>query len=574
MSASGAFLPGIFSQVGRTTAFDIDSLKMQLHLEHTDEPLGSDGVDNQDLHSKASTKTVKSKFHSKGQAATSNQDELKPRTPGGELARAIQEKLFSAGIEVDQAPVDAKPDAELLTSSFVSEGKDGRWATKHSASNDISALNRRGEEHPAPGWYKVKHESVLHRQPCWDIGDHSKTQSRPRPGDAEDASMMFLTGIDPSNEEDTKALTARQRAMLRDVLGLSAADNTQGKVVCSAMALASERGDLGKIGRNHVLGNEVTCAHDSDLLVQDIKGYPKLRYPEWDFNAYSARKPLIPEDALGEPGKYDANLDSVKAVPKNGVSFGKALPRSVCVSTMGYSAPIAALHPESKRTRGLLPDRSTAKNSVRRRVTHVNDFDREMARPPLLTGAAKVYHDESDPKACAMVHHREMMYDASVADIPVTHRRDITGAQYSRMLGRGRDAVQGLRGCASDLGVRGSVGLGFIETETQRRCSVEQLEARASAGSKANPNRGPTFAHTALNEHTASSERIFRGKYPVKSGVGVKNGPLKRTCKDHPMVLNRFQRSVSHPGFESHTRLGGTRDVLGRNRTSVPVDDW
>merc|ERR1711865_622534 len=156
-----------------------------------------------------------------------------------------------------------------------------------------------------------------------------------------------------------------------------------------AMSLNTERGPLGKIGRVHIQANEVSCAYDSDLLDQDIKGYPKLRYPEWDFGVNAPRKALIPNDAMGEPGKYFGySLDCIKPkVSDKCIGFGKALSRSTCVSTMGYSAPPAILHPEVKRTRGLLPDRSRGKDHVRNRITHVNDFDRELDRPPLLTGA-------------------------------------------------------------------------------------------------------------------------------------------------------------------------------------------
>merc|ERR1719409_1210577 len=222
-----------------------------------------------------------------------------------------------------------------------------------------------------------------------------------------------MTGLDLDDKDSIQALTARQRAMLRDATGQPHVQKPKGGD--PAMSSNSERGPLGKLGRVHVLAHEVSCAGDSDLLEQDIKGYPKLRYPCWDFEANAARKPLIPTDAMGEPGKYDYTLDCVRPVPKNGIGFGKALPRSVCVSTMGYSAPPAVLHPEEKRTRGILPDRSRGKDAVRHRITHVNDFDREMARPPLLTGAAQTFHDENDPAACEAVLKREMTFEAETA---------------------------------------------------------------------------------------------------------------------------------------------------------------
>jgi len=369
-----------------------------------------------------------------------------------------------------------------------------------------------------------------------------------------------------------EALTARQRTMLKAELGL----NPEKSKPIGSMSLNSERGDLGKIGRVHVLGHEVSCAYDSDLLEQDIKGYPKLRYPRWDFEATSARGPLNKEDKtnpLGEPGKYEYDIGCIRQNPKEGIGFGKALPRSVCVSTMGYLAPQAGLHPDAIRTRSELPDRSHAKNSVRLRVTHVNDFDTEMPRPPLQGGAfgAQTFHDENDPAACKAVLQRENSYDADTADTYVTHRRDIC-PKYDKMIGRGRDAVQGLRALSSDLAVRGSVGLGFVETRSQVEHSIEQREARAADGSKSNPNIAPRFDHRTVNVHNNYTERMLRGR-PLVQGTGfdAKRSPLQKT--DNPILKNAFKRSPSLPGFDTRCKFGGTR-VVARNRSSVAMPGW
>jgi hypothetical protein len=553
----------VFSQVGRSTAFDIESLKSQLFLEGIDEAEESGAHADHDIPSKAvASKKSKSKASLK---SGDSQEGTNPRTPGGDLAKAIHEKLSSVEVEVCR-PVSASTTVPASTSAFTSQGTDGRWATKMGAMNDINAFGRRNETHPDPAWYKVKHDSVLHRPPAWNIGAGPKTKPRSTPPDgAIDTSMSFLTGIDISQSEH---LTARQRAHAKMDLGITfeASEREKGSV----MSLASGRGDLGKIGRNHVLGHETSCAYDSDLLEQDIKGYPKLRYPQWDFNAYAARKPLMSEDSLGEPGKYEPNLDSVKAVAKGNVELGKRLSRDQFVGLMGYIAPPAVLHPEDKRTRGLLPDRSTAKNSVRLRVTHVNDFDTELPRRPLLTGSAQIFHDENDPVASQAVYEREMSYVASIADIPATHRRDIT-VSYARMAGRGRDAVQGIRALSQDLGVRGAVGLGFVETKHQMEASVEQIEAREKRGGRDRPNMGPKLDNTTLNEHTFSSERLHRGKHPVRGAGIARKGPLKRN--DHPILVNAFKRVASEPGFESRAKFGGTR-ILGKNRSFAPHPQW
>jgi len=560
---NGVYVPGTFSQTGRSTQSEIDGLKQQLNLEDPCEG---------EKDAAKSSKTLK---HSKSTVSGKGHEDIKPKTPGGELAKAIQAKLQTSqaedGTRSKQAvhsPVEDK--SERKTACFGSEGKEGNWASKFTATYDIGSINHRGEQHPPPVWYRVKHDSVINRPPVWDVTEHPKQVPRSKPEeDPSSLPLAFMTGLDLDDKEAIEGLTARQRGMLKDALGQPRLEKP--KPLDGSMSLNTKRGPLGKIGRNHVLAHEVSCAGDSDLLDQDIKGYPKLRFPEWDFEANSARKPLIPTDAMGEPGKYDYSLDCVKAVPKNGIGFGKALPRSTCVSLMGYSAPIAALHPEEKRTRGLLPDRSRGKDAScsRHRIVLVNDFDTELPRPPLLTGAAQMFHDENNPEHDKLVHQRQMTYDASTSNIPVTSRRDIAPS-YARMIGRGRDAVQGLRALSSDLAVRGSVGLGFVETTSMSKHSVVQVEARAARGGRENPDVGPNFDNRTVNVHNSTTEKMMRGRALVSGGgFDKKYSPLNRP--EHPILTNAFKRSPSLPGFQSRSKFGGTR-ILARDRSYSAYD--
>lgn len=580
MSDTGVFVPGTFSQVGRTTAYEIENLQHQLNLNSG--PAAEDGADDDGKPPKAVANKSKAKALAKGSSAAKNQEEVKPKTPGGELAKALQEKLRASSAQDDNEAKAAAAVAEntialkgernnVQAYTFKSEHGDSRWTSKFTATYDIGSLGNgcRHTDHPAPAWYKVKHDMVKDRPPAWDIQDHPKHDPGIRK-EAFEQPMTFFTGVDVENPDAQQALTARQRSMLRDTVGEKASRKPGAG---QTMSLNSERGPLGKIGRTHVIMNDHSCAYDGDLLEQDIKGYPKLRYPRWDFEAPEARKPLIKPDSLGEPGKYDYSLDCVAPVPKNGVGFGKALPRSQCVSLMGYSAPPAVLHPEEKRTRGALPDRSKSKNFVRHRITHVNDFDREMARPPLMSGGNQAFHDENDPAACEAVHQRAMTYDAPNADIAVTHRRDIA-PKYEKMLSRGRDAVQGLRALSSDLGVRGSVGLGFAETKNDHDHSVEQREGRAADGSKRNPNVGPRFRHTTQHQHNQATENTkeHRGAPFVKGSLhNTKPSPLMR--KDHTILTNAYKRTASLPGFEARSKYGGTR-ILSHSRSSVAIPGW
>lgn len=572
-----AFVPGLFSQAGRTTAFEIENLTSQLNIPE----LQSGDSGNDHNPGKAGASSSKANAKHQGSVVAKGKEDLKPQTPAGELAKTIQEKL-----RTNQAK-DAKgskhdpnflkslsSDAvESPTAVFGAEGKEGNYASKFTATYDIGSINHRNEQRPVINWYKIKHDSVLNRPPAWDFRARAKHEPLSKPEeDPAESPHAFLTGFDFNDQEAVQALTSRQRSMLREELGL----NPEKPKVQGSMSLNSERGPLGKIGRVHVLANEVSCAGDSDLLEQDIKGgYAKLRYPQWDFDASEARGPLIKADSLGDPGKYDYSLDCIKGVPKSGIGFGKALPRSVCVSTMGYSAPCAVLHPEGKRTRGELPDRSRAKNAVRHRITHVNDFDKELARPPLPVTQGGEYFDKNDPVARETVHRRAMTYDADAADVQVTHRRDIA-PRYDRMLGRGRDAVQGNRALSSDLGVRGSVGLGFVETKSMVEHSVEQREARHAHGGKSNPNIGVNLHHTTYNVHTAITERLQRGR-PLVRGSGLDSKPSSRirnvALGPHPILANAYKRTSSLPGFDARSKLGKTRVIAG-SRSSSAIAGW
>jgi hypothetical protein len=576
--SEGVFVPGLFSSLGRTTAFEIENLQDQLNLPKTG--AGSHDHDADESPSKAvAKKSSKSKVHSKA-GAGDTQDNVQPQTPAGELAKAIQEKLRSKNKAEDAKASKQDPNAskglpteksETLTAHFSGEGKEGNWASKFTASYDIGSINHRNEQRPDIAWYKIKHDSVLDRPPAWDFKARKKHMPLAKPEeDPSKSPHAFLTSTDINDPEAVAALTSRQRSMLRDAMGEGLQKPKQNG---TAMGLNSERGMLGRVpsARIHIHAHEVSCAGDSDLLEQDIKGYPKLRYPRWDMDANSARGPLVPADSMGEPGKYDYSLDCIKGVPKSGIGFGKALPRSVCVSTMGYLAPGAGLHPEQKRTRGELPDRSRAKNSVRLRVTNVNDFDTELPRPPLPVTQGGTYHDTSDRAACESVHLRAMTYDADAADVYVTHRRDIA-PKYDRMLGRGRDSVQGIRALSHDLAVRGSVGLGFITTKSMVEHSVDQREARGAVAGKENPNIGPKLDHTTYNVHNTVTERMLRGRPLVRgSGVDAKYGPLKQ--KQNRILANAYKRSGSLPGFESCSRFGGTR-ILAGSRSSSAIAGW
>merc|ERR1719296_125644 len=278
------------------------------------------------------------------------------------------------------------------------------------------------------------------------------------------------------------------------------------------------------------------------MLQQDLTGYAKLRPPEWDIGKVLDRPPLCKNDSLSAPGKYDVPWGNgvVSAPVKTGISWDRGLTRETAqLRQMGHGTFPAGLLPESVRNPGRIcaPDRSKAKDSVRSRITNVNNFDRELGR---YEGAGQSQAKEVAGNTDEAVQ-RLLAYDANLAESPVKQRRDIV----RRMAGqseRGQAAVQGVRFLQNDLGVRGSVGLGFRETSVQRAgVSVEDIESRAVDGARERPDKGPVFDHYSARcgpTHAHSSPQRGSLRRPLPAGAA-------------------FQRNVSVPGFTKRAAYGG-----------------
>jgi len=585
----GVFIQGLYSVVGRQSEFEIE------HLRHQCEDQG---------HGKAKQK---------GAAVAKTSDGSKVGSssalsfPGGDLARAIQEKLRSkldpkkeglvAGAEkgktVNFALVESQklgaaataPERQVFpTSSFAGPGfYDSPWTNKFTASHSPGALNRWNEQRADPCQYQVQHSLVLNRHPAWDFNQRPRHKSRKRPqsvgdrdseGDADsspaspehtggrDLGSSFLTGVDLSEELDADQVRAARRSPSSGSVA-----RQQGNTY---LAKAVPRGPLGKIGRRHVTMQEVSYPAE-DLNVQDIKGQPKLRYPEWDFGKDKGRGPLMKkQDHIMPPGKYDVNYGPVTGKVKIGIPFDSALARSATTGQLGHFAPVGALQTDEKRfPGGCLPDRSRTKDVCRDRVTNVNDFQRELARPN-LPPASQEYHDTEDPVACERTLRQQMTYDADHADWYVTSRRDIAPG-YAKMLSRGKEAVQGNRALQTDLGVRGSVGIGFTQTTGQATCSVERLEGRKSSDAYTRPDIGPVFDHYTEFQPLSVKNNFNHGYAPVH-GSGPRYNP-KFSHLQKPLVGGAFKREVSCPGFSKQASIRGPK-VLRQSRAYEALPGW
>lgn len=539
--ATPVTVPGVHSQVGSETEFNISLLREFAGIE---DPNGRQGRARPTWHRDQSPdKKVGPKAPSGLECAVSALLAAK------RVQRQNEEKAAAAAAAeanghaaprkyVTTSASDVPAGKESPTSCFAGPGKDAAYASKFTAGLDILATKREEVIKPHCCHYTPQHTAGQGRPPAWEFGGRRPTQprkratsearaARGRPEDDDGESKAFLTGID--TEEPSTLELAKPKAEM------------------TAFARNTGFGDLGKIGRIHVLGHEVSHPAD-DLLQQDIKGQPKLRYPEWDFAKPQARKSFARDETLA-PGHYDVKWAAVHGRPRIGVQYDKALSHSdTPLQNLGYSAPAAVLHAAwHQAPGGCVPDnRSYAKDSIRQRIVNVNDFDRELARPN-LPPASKEYHNPRDPVASAVALANQLSYDADMADLAVTRRRDI-GPSFGTMLPRGKAAVQGNRALSSDTAVRGAVGLGFATTERERKRSVEEGEARALVRSRSDVSC-PTFARPVFYMQTHSKNNFAVGSAP-KSRVGkVFGGP----------GLDSKQGSIRKPGASFKTATGFSR---------------
>ncbi|CAJ1390010.1 unnamed protein product [Effrenium voratum] len=446
-------------------------------------------------------------------------------------------------------------------------------ASKFTASKSPGALNRRdlkaqmqgwkSDQRPDPAWYKVQYNMVHDRQRVPDFGagpplaiKDGPTSPKAPGGPAPPTGTFSLTGIDVEKIEDEWREGGFHRSQTEGYL---------------AKTPNWDQYNSMRVGRYPQLQFNRITEPAKDMYQQDLKGYPKQRPPAWDFTKTLGRQSLA-EDDVAAPGKYDVNYSAVRGkIPS--VSMERALPRELADGLLGHFALQAVLHPDAKKFPGGVGfDTSTAKDFLRRRITHVNDFDREMSRPD-PTPAAIEYHDTSDPHACESTLRWQLNYNADVADLCVAHRRDMA-PKYEHMIARGKTAVQGLRALQSDLGVRGSVGLGFVETTGQRTLPVERLEGRNCNAAHGRDDLGPRFDHHTTFEALCLETNV-QGVYPVVHGEGKsyesKPPPLKKPkgTAFQRQAAKGFTKGVKGIADASHGR-GEWPQLLGAGVRSLP----
>merc|ERR1712039_864497 len=190
------------------------------------------------------------------------------------------------------------------------------------------------------------------------------------------------------------------------------------------------------------------------------------------------------------------------------------------------------------------------------RATNVNDFAKELSRPPLMRFQA-AYHDEDDPEVDAIVFDRQMTFDAIHADHAVIPRHDHAPAMGSSLTrdraGRGDRLFQG------DQGMRASKGFFLPEGQHQLTRSVEQI-------------RDPPMARSRSDVGVAFDQ--VRGRLE-KSKITTKEYGHLQQLKDAPF---EFERKAPSRGFD--TRVAITSPIslkkaeFQRSRTHEALPSW
>lgn len=593
----GALIQGLYSNTARQTEFEISNLRA--HCEFDDDPVFEETPrvtrkrkttrHEQESSCNRLTKTVGQHRVEMAMRAKSmrSSSQAEPKSQQGDLARAIQEKLGQkmaaakkptlqreASFSPESPQSRPRPPARSETSSFTSLGiYDGPWSSKFTASKSPGALNRwKSDQRPDPAWYKVQYNMVHGRPQAPDFQKRSRSSS-PESGEVlalcdgtaspKRAPGTFnLTGIDVEKVEDGWRFSddeSKKRAMQLAEGYLAKTPNW-------------DQYNNMKVGRYPALEFHRVTEPAKDLYEQDLKAYHKQRIPAWDFAKVPGR-PGQEQDDVAAPGKYDVNYSAVRGKIPSGVGFQRALPRALSDGRLGHFALQAVLHADAKRfPGGVRFDTSASKDCVRRRMTLVNDFDRELPRPNPAPRSLE-YHDPTDPEASEVTLRRMMSYDPNVADRHVSTRRDMAPV-YERMLPRGKEAVQGMRALQTDLGVRGAAGLGFIETTGQRTLPVEKLEGRTANAAFQRPDIGPRFDHLTYFEALNLETNHNQGNIVHGAGPSFDTRPAPR-CPRRVRGEMHFRRQVPQ-GFSKGVKATGPADakVQRQSRAYEAIDDW
>lgn len=360
--------------------------------------------------------------------------------------------------DIDLADAVANRDSPTKSSPsrcFTTPGMDAKVTNRLGAATQLDSQR-------VPGEYAVRFSIIQGHVPCPTFYQRPAACSRKQQADdetvlLEEATLLSRKAKSGNNESATTCGTSTWFSSCTD-------EPTLRK---EPMAMQLARPDLAL--KSGVQMNEKRLQDRSD------DSAIRTRSPAWNFEKMTGRPTSAPTPERLQAQTFKAapiSMAAVHASPKQSVAFSLSLARSTPEITWGHQAPPAVLQ---SRHVGGLRDLSRAKDAIAHRAVQVNDFEKELPRPPLN---AKVEAEETLPS-------NELV--SNEADRCARHRRK--ALSFGKNLPRGRKAVQGPRILQDDRGVRGAVGLGIIDTQSEF-VSIEQLEARGVHSESSRPDKG------------------------------------------------------------------------------------
>lgn len=414
------------------------------------------------------------------------------------------------------------------------------------------AFPQKLEQRPEVGRYAVKHgdkglRAVKERHPEWDFRRRPSHPTRKLPDTSYEVDPFGTQDIfDPNISSFHGASSSR-----------SSGPQPMG---CTTKRPALEQSQ-GRTFRDEIQMNEIPF-HAGEWSLHDVPSSKRWRLPDWDVAKHSSSHVVEFMRSYYEPGKYAVRRTCVEQGVKDGVGFSRSLSRACSAGQLGHAsgqlghlAPKAVLHKEGPEGNGKasIRDRSKARDGplTRSRMLHVNDFAKEMPRPPLIN-ASGVYHDLDDPEACAAVFQRDLTFDANSADHAVVPRNDYA-PNMGQSLSRDR-AGRGDRIFQDDPGLRMSRGLVFPESESQIEASVEQAK---EVPSRCRPDMGVSFDQC-------------KGRVEASPLTQKRHSSLRQPRGN---AAPDFTRSAPLIGFATATNV--ERPMVGRwKRTHEALPSW
>mmetsp|Transcript_66105 Transcript_66105/g.158143 ORF Transcript_66105/g.158143 Transcript_66105/m.158143 type:complete len:610 (+) Transcript_66105:172-2001(+) len=559
-----SFLPAPISWVGKHTEKEVIKLRAQAKVKYAPKDDGYGTAVAADI---GKSKTMsRDAAASDGALARDVQEFLKQKQSSAQANEGMRGTDTMGGSRpgsrADSRPPSSPTSPMKLSAVFMSPYfVDHVW---HGANRNLTrgigvAQTTQNMSSPGPGRYKPTFDQVLDRSPAWDFSAKERSTSRansPSRG-SDEGGDLFLTSVDVK-DLDPSTMSPRQRSALRAsmsadqlaALGLTADDDHAKRSRRGPMALSPGRKSQSGRARTPPVGDNPHEAIE-DYLQQDIVAFHRPRTPDVDFDKNLGRDVEMPK--IAAPGDYDPDWKLVAPSVKTGIPFERALPREVekASGPPRMHMPLSPLYKDH--------------DAIRRRITHVNDFSKELPRPSL--NPIKVYHNESDPEACASVYNFEMNFDINEAEKAIMHRHT-QAPDIKRCLPRSRHAVQGVRILLKDLGVRGAFGLALHENKALSSVSVDRREGRKAAG-RVRPDIGPKLVN-----YTSHPAAHVGGVNPNRGHL-VK--PTSLHSKQAPRLTTRmasFQREAAQQGFEKGMRLASGRPEAGslqRARSESPT---